>query len=367
MADPLITLAQHEDNSVAREAAILSKLDELKGNTMDSTIPPVANFFANPGAGTGAAIGGGLGAGVLGGLLGGMLLNNGGLVGNRGVVGDGVVTPTLLAAELNRVQDNQNASIAASERLTQTRFDAEAQREIQAAIERTAAATQLANAVQSAALGVEMAKGQGDTNTQVALTTGNLGTQNALNAAAIQTQAAKQAGDLSTQIALNTANVATAVERTGTASALAFKDSALLAQANTTLLSNQLAATQYTLATAVKSDGDLTRALIIAQNDATLNRLLVTAQNEIIELRGDREGNRRSRETEINVNQTVTQVQAQAQAQQQQQQQLLVLNNIANCLAGLQNAVATNSNLIIGNTGAVATGAQTANPVNVRA
>ena len=74
-----------------------------------------------------------------------------------------------------------------------------------------------------------------------------------------------------------------------------------------------------------------------------------------------------ARGTEVNVTQQVNQVQAQAQAQQQQQQQLILLNTIAGHLVGLQNAVATNSNLIVGNTGAVATGPQTANPVNVRA
>lgn len=40
---------------------------------------------------------------------------------------------------------------------------------------------------------------------------------------------------------------------------------------------------------------------------------------------------------------------------------------MADRVNSLQSAVATNSNLIVGNTGAVATGVQTANPVNVRA
>lgn len=54
------------------------------------------------------------------------------------------------------------------------------------------------------------------------------------------------------------------------------------------------------------------------------------------------------------------------QAQAQQQQQAILLGNIWERLNGMQNAIATNSNLIVGNTGATTTGAQTANPVNVR-
>ena len=45
---------------------------------------------------------------------------------------------------------------------------------------------------------------------------------------------------------------------------------------------------------------------------------------------------------------------------------IVLLNHLCTVVAGLQSAVATNSNMIIGNTGAVGTGPQTANPVNVR-
>jgi hypothetical protein len=49
------------------------------------------------------------------------------------------------------------------------------------------------------------------------------------------------------------------------------------------------------------------------------------------------------------------------------EQQAVLLGQLVAVVGNLQNAVATNSNLIVGNTGAVATGPQTANPVNVRA
>jgi hypothetical protein len=265
--------------------------------------------------------GGGLGAGLLGGVLGGVFLGGnrgGGLFGGNG-------NGTDPQALINSVNLNTDSKIAANERLTMTRFDAEAQRAIQAAIESTAASTQLAQQVSAAALGIEVAKGQGEINTQVALTTGNLGTQNALNAAAIQTLTQKVSGELSTQVALNTAAVATAVERTGTATALAFKDAALAGANNT-----------YQLAQAVKADGDLTRSLITSNYQDTLNRQLATAQNEIIELRGDRNMRDRSKETEVNVTQTVNQNQAQAQAQQQQQLQYNILNQLAALNADLQ-------------------------------
>lgn len=98
-----------------------------------------------------------------------------------------------------------------------------------------------------------------------------------------------------------------------------------------------------------------------AQNVANLQRQLTVAESALLEHRADS----RARATEVNVTQTVNQNQMQLQAQQQQQ--AIILQNLCALVGHLQNAVATNSNLIVGNTGAVATGPQTANPVNVRA
>lgn len=327
----------------------------------------VKNIFES-GMGNGGGMGGGLGAGLLGGVVGGALLGNNGILGNnRNGVVDGLVTPTMLTTALNQVQDNTNAANAASERLTMSRFDAESQREIQASIERTAAATQLASAVQSAALGVDIAKSAGESNVQIALTSGatqtqaallagNLSTQNALNAAATQTLLQKAAGDLGTAFALGDARTQQAIATAGTASALAFKDVSI-GQLNS----------QYVLSTAIKADGDLTRGLIVSQNDAMLNRLLTTAQNEIIELRGDREGRSRAREVEVNVTQNQTNLMNQQQQQAQFQSQAIINERLVSALNNLQVATATNQSLIIGNSGFTAGGPQTANPVNVRA
>lgn len=289
------------------------------------------------GAGAGAM--GGFGAGALGGLLASSLTGNGGLLGGRNGSVEGLVTPTLLANEINRVQDNTQFAVAASERLTQSRFDAEAQREIQAAIERTAAATQLAFAVGNSALGVEVAKGQGEVNTQIALTSGatqtqaallagNLNTQGALNAAATQTLVQKTSGDLATQLALGDARTQMQIADLGTANALAFKDVAI----------GQLT-TKYDLAKAISDDGEETRELIAANYNQDLNRKLTTAENAIIELRGDREGTRRARETEINVSQNVNQVQAQAQAQSINTQLLTALQTLISQNQNIHNGI----------------------------
>jgi hypothetical protein len=141
-----------------------------------------------------------------------------------------------------------------------------------------------------------------------------------------------------------------------------------LAGAQTTLLQGlaglSLQGAQQTalVQTTIRDDGDKTRALIIAQNDATLNRIITEQASAIIELRNERH----VRGSGVEVTQTVNQLNAQNQAQAQQQQQFQVLSSIAAQLAGLtQVAHATNQNVIAGNAGAVTTGAQTASPINV--
>lgn len=345
------------DEPAADDESTATTTEEDNMTSVVGTPGGDVNYFAHPGMGygyggynnggynnggaVGGAIGGGLGAGLLGGVLGGALLggnNRGGLFGgNNNGGGDGF-------AAINTINQNTDARVASATALNEARFNAEAQFGLLGAIERTAAATQLAQQVSSAALGVEVQK-----------TSGELNTQAALNASILGVQAQKNAGDLSTQMALTGAGTNAQIAIIGTAAALAAKDAAL-----------QSAAQTYALSTAIKTDGDQTRALIVAQNDAMLNRIITTQANEIIELKGDRRSFGIQRESEINVTQTVNQAQAQAQQQQQQQQILFTLGQIVPLLGNLQSAVATNSNLIVGNTGATTTGAQTANPVNVK-
>jgi hypothetical protein len=128
---------------------------------------------------------------------------------------------------------------------------------------------------------------------------------------------------------------------------------------------SNLAATkdaQYATAMAVSASTKEILAALNDQNTANLQRQLTVAEQALLETRAES----RARGTEVNVTQTVNQAQAQTQAQQQAQQQMLTLQHLCTVVQGLQSAVATNSNMIIGNTGAVGTGPQTANPVNVR-
>lgn len=300
---------------------IKHELRKLKHLEKEMTPAETVNLFAgmgNQGSGMGAGAGAGLGAGLLGGILGGALLgkHNGILGGDNGGNVEGIVTPALLSASLANVTDTQmNTAVL------QTLGD------IKASIPYAESQMQLALAV-----------AQADINRSI-----NNGEDSVL---------AGQAG-------INK-NISDAIA-TSLASQSAIKETVLTtASANLTATLNS----KYELSQNIRDDGDKTRALLIAQNEANLQRQLAVAENALLEQRAIG----RSREVEVNVTQNVNQNQAQLQQQQQQQQQFLVTNNLLQAiLCQAQVAQATNQNLIIGNTGAVHGGAQTANPVNVRA
>ncbi len=274
----------------------------------DNTAAIIAAMMGNNNSGgVGAGAGAGLGAGLVGGMLGGALLGGNGILGGnrRGadVVDGCAVTPALLASSLAQVTDTAQATT-----VLQTLGD------IKASIPLAEGQVQLALAGSTADINRNISTG-------------------------LQVAIAGQAG-----INKNISDsLATAIAGQGDIKA--------------SILTNSFA-----LAEIVRNDGDKTRALIVSQNDAMLNRQLATAEAALLEQRAIG----RSRDVEVNVTQTVSQNQLQIQAQQQQQQQTVLLSNLCNLIGGLQNAVATNSNLIVGNSGPVGTGAQTANPVNVR-
>lgn len=113
---------------------------------------------------------------------------------------------------------------------------------------------------------------------------------------------------------------------------------------------------------AIKDDGEKTRALITGNQIADLQRQLGVAQLTALEDRQNaaRTNDRIHIETTVNQNQNQMQLQA--------QQQTNILSRLLDCvLENTQVARATNQQLIIGNSGAVAGGPQTANPTNVRA
>jgi hypothetical protein len=314
-----ITLDQHDSRSEARAHKLGEKIHELKEGIMSDNTAAILAALGNKDGGAGMGLGAGLGGGLLGGILGGALLGNRGLLGTGAAVaavdGGCVVTPALLAASLAQVTDTaQNTTVL------QTLGD------IKASIPLAEGQVQLA-----------LAGAQADINNHIA---------NGLNIA------------VSGQALINK-NISDAIA-TSLASQGAIKETVLsTGAANLTATLNS----KFELANTIRDDGDKTRALIISQNDAMLNRQLATAEAALLEQRAIG----RSRDVEVNVTQTVTQNQAQLQAQQQQQQQALLLAQLCQAVQGLQVATATNSNLIVGNSGATTTGPQTANPVNVRA
>lgn len=331
-----MTLATHEAASQHRYGRLCDKLKKIKEDIM--TTPEVNVYQKDPMAGimplmmgnmgnggTGAAIGGGLGAGVLGGVLGGALLGGNGVLGGRGANADGIVTPALLAASLAQVTDTaQNTTVL------QTLGD------IKASVPLAEGQVQLALAGAQADI-------NGNINSSLQIAVQGQALINKNISEAIAASLASQ-NNININVLQSAAATRDAVTTYGVANLTATKDSQFATQV---AISNS---TKEILAALTNQNIDnLQRQLTVAESNAREDRMIG-----------------RQREVEVNVNQTVTQVQAQAQAQQQQQQQILLLNNLCNLMGGLQNAVATNSNMIIGNTGATTTGPQTANPVNVR-
>lgn len=308
--DEEITLGQHEMRSEHRAHKLGEKIHKMKEEIMstDNTAAILA-AMGNRGGTDGVGLGGGglIGGVVLGALLGG----NRGLLGGNGAVAEACVTPMQLTSGLASVIDSNQNTV-----LLQSVGD------VKAAVPLAEAQVQLALAgAQSDLTGLI-------NNANIA----NLQGQFAINKNVSDTTAQIIAAEVATQVAVGGA-VTSGLQNT------------------------------FALSNLVRDDGDKTRALIISQNDAMLNRQLAVAEAALLEQRAIN----RNAATEVNVTQTVNQNQMQLQAQQQQQQQAVFNATILAHLQNLQVATATNSNLIIGNSGPTATGAQTANPVNVRA
>lgn len=300
-------LEQHETNSEQRFEKLKHHIK--KGHEMSQT--PTVNLLESGGAaGMGAGLGGaGLGIGALLGLA----LGRGGLLGNEGRGHDCVTPMQLQTATGSIIDSGQN--------------------------------NQVMGMLQGIATSVPVAEGQ----VQLALSqaTGQLsnqiGQQSLAVAQGFASQAANTAQAQAAIIAVGE-SVKDAVNANGTANLLATTNASaanLAAVANSTNL----------ILTAIKD-----------QEITNLNRQLTVSELRNSEDRAEA----RARATEVNVTQTVNQNQAQAQAQAQQQQLVNTVSGLCHIVGSLQNAVATNSNMIIGNTGAVGTGPQTANPVNVR-
>jgi hypothetical protein len=366
------------------------------------TTPGMMSGYGGYGS-SGGMLGGGDGIGA---LLIGALLFGGGLGGgfgnNRNGVGvgavDGVVTPTHLQAALNQQSEAQNTNHILQHLATIQQLIPESTAAVQLssaantfslanqasqgqlASQNTAAQGQLQAAANTALLQNDVANARHNVNDNIhAGVISQLTGQAAITAAVTTAQRdlaidVRNAQDSASanfssgqlQLAAAHTSILQATDALGSATALGQANSNALAQGLTAGLQLQAANNAAALAAAVRDDGERTRSLIIAQNDTYLNRIITEQANALIELRNDNNGHRRARETEISVSQTVNQAQAQTQQQQQQQQQFAILGQIVSALNGLtQVAHATNQNVIAGNTGAVQTGQQNANPVNV--
>lgn len=318
--DLAAALHSHEGRSQQRYEKLC---ETLKGTTMSepthiknifepNPMGGVMPFLGSGLGGAGAGAGAGLGAGLLGGVLGGALLGGRGLFGNEGR--RDTVSPEQLTTAITGVIDSQqNTSIASQ------------LGRIEAAIPYNESQVQLALAGSTASI----VGGQALINKNISeAIAASLASQNNINVNVLQ----------------QGSQTREAVASYGVANLTATKDA------------------QFAVVTAVANSTKEILAALNEQNTANLQRQLTVAEQALLETRA--EG--RARGTEVNVTQTVNQNQMQLQAQQQQQQQAILLDRLCTAFGSLQNAVATNSNMIIGNTGAVGTGPQTANPVNVR-
>jgi hypothetical protein len=263
--------------------------------------PASSGIAVVPGGGSGFGEGGLLGSLLLLGLLGG----NGGLGGNR----KDCVDQSALNSLLGSLNNNSVLSTLG---------------DIKSAIPLATCETNLAMAAQTDQLTRNI------TNGQTALMQGQAALQlaEATSTAALQANICNTAQNLlAGQSAINTN-----IDRTG-----------------------------MTIVNAIRDDGNSTRALITENVIQALRDDKVILSNELAEIRNERNRERDRNGIEIdirNINQ---------QAQLQQQRQDFRLESICNHLFGLGNQIAkaTNSNVIVGNTGATTTGTQTANPTNV--
>lgn len=211
-------------------------------------------------------------------------------------------------------------------------------------------------------------QGSIDTNS-ILQTLGDIKASVPLAEAQVQLALAGQSANINNSI--NSANIANMQGQSQLALAIAsgISTTQSLTAAQTLELSrqigevgNQADRNLFQLTQAISKDGEKTRALIQSIDKQNDSRLITAQANEIIELRAEQ--NRAADRHGIEINMINNQNQNQLQFQQQAQ----VLNGLAAALMEVgQIARATNTNLIVGNTGATTTGAQTANPVNVKA
>ncbi len=282
-------LSAHENASEKRYENLKTCIEE----TAMSQMPEVRNIFEGGGmGGAGAGLGAGLGGGLLGGILGGALLGGRGL-GGLGGVGGGVVEQ---CATVNQLQTATGSII-----------DAGQNNQIMGMLQGIATSVPVAEG--QVQLALAQATGQLSNQINTNLVSGTQGFANTNAAIATATAGIIAVGE----------SVKDTVNMTSAATQLAIANSVAQGLQNTNFIVTQ-----------VRDDGDKTRALITAQNEAGLRNEITALQIRLQEQRSDA----LARGTEVNVTQTVNQNQAQLQVQAQQQQQFQVLAQLA---AGIHN------------------------------
>lgn len=314
-------LHEHEERSQHRHERVMHAINEVKKGEHMSNAPMI---FEGGSGGMGAAMGGGLGAGLLGGILGGALLGgNGGLFGrNNGNWNEGPVTPSQLTAALAGVQD-----------------------------------TQMNTAVLQGLGDIKAAVPLAEANTQLAISQAQNAISNSLGQQSVAL--AQGLANVNDNGNRNTAAIVAVGEQTKDL----IRDQSAALQVGIAAVQTQGLQNTYAITQAVRDDGEKTRALLIAQNEATLQRQLAVAEAALAETRAES----RARASEINITNTNTATAQQLQTQTQLQNQFQILANLAAGVNNLANDIQavrqTQSNVVFGNqTGST----QTASAANNR-
>jgi hypothetical protein len=187
--------------------------------------------------------------------------------------------------------------------------------------------------------GAAAVTGQATANMQLMQSIGQVDKSVAVNAAQFEASQATQSLGITTQLASVASSLTNSLNQVNT--------NVLTGNA---LVNQNVMESRYELSKDISADGDKTRALIVAQYEATLNRQLGDANAEIIALRSRSALDAAT--NGINVTNTNNINQMQQQAQQQQQ-----YASLANLIYGLGQNI-TNGAINVGS------GTLTANPTN---
>jgi hypothetical protein len=153
-------------------------------------------------------------------------------------------------------------------------------------------------------------------------------------------EASQAAQSLGIQSQLSQVAAATVAQITGVKDAV--NSNAMVLAQQLSGVDRSIMENRYELSKDITTDGEKTRALIVAQYEATLNRQLSEANAALIELRSDARLSERARGIEINTTNNI----AQAQTQQQQQAQFGQL--YAGLMDAVQSIRATNQAINVG-------------------